>query len=227
LMVYDAAIEAIVNGIKLILIVSENVPIKDCAKILEYSRRYNCRVIGPASIGVLNVGVGKLGSIGCLSEKDMFLKGNVGIISKSGGMCSETSLILTQQGIGQSTVVGIGGEVIVGSNFTDILDLFQNDEGTKAVVIYGEIGGVYEEEVAEMIKKKKFTKPVIGFISGKFAESVSRSVSFGHAGAIIENDIGKLEPKKKVLKEAGVLVADYHHQIPELVKKALKSSNGI
>ncbi|MBC8500722.1 MAG: succinate--CoA ligase subunit alpha [Nanoarchaeota archaeon] len=222
LMVYDAALEAILNGIKTVVIITENVPVKDTTKLVEYAKRYNARIIGPASVGVLSVGVGKLGSIGGAEEKRMYSKGNVGIISKSGGMCAETALILTQENLGQSTIIGIGGDVIIGTTFTDILELFEEDKETEVVVLYGETGGLYEEQVADMIKKKEFTKPVIAFISGKFMETIDKSLSFGHAGAIIEHGIGKADDKKKILKEAGVLVADYHDQMPELVKKALK-----
>ncbi len=221
IVVFDAAIEAMNNGIKTIVIVTENVPLKDSVRLFEYAQQNNCLLIGPSSIGVINLGVGKLGAIAGSKEDDMFRKGNVGVISKSGGMCSETSLILTQNGLGQSTVVGIGGEVIIGSTFTDILSLFEKDKDTKIVVIYGEIGGLYEEQIAQMIKEKKFTKPIVAFISGKFVESIPRNLSFGHAGAIIENNIGSAETKKKLLKEAGVLVADYHYQIPDLVKSKL------
>lgn len=221
LMVYDAAIEAMDAGIKTVLIVTENMPIKDSAKLIEYAKENDCMVIGPSSVGVLNVGVGKIGSIGGADEKRMYSKGRVGIISKSGGMCAETALILTQQDIGQSTVIGIGGDVIIGSRFVDILKLFEDDEDTDIVVIYGETGGLYEEQVAEMVKKGEFTKPIVAFVSGKFVESIEKNVSFGHAGAIIEHGIGKTENKKIILRKAGILVADYHDEIPGLVKEAL------
>jgi succinyl-CoA synthetase alpha subunit len=222
LMVFDAAMEAISAGIKTIVIVTENVPVKDSAKLIEFAKKYNSRIIGPASVGVLRSGISKVGSIGGPEEKNMYSKGNIGIISKSGGMCAETALILTQQGIGQSTVVGIGGDAIIGSTFSDILKLFENDDETEVVVIYGETGGLYEEQIATMIKTKEFTKPVVAFISGRFIENVERSLAFGHAGAIIEHGIGKTPNKKKVLKEAGVLVADYHYEIPALARKALE-----
>lgn len=222
LMVLAAALEAIDAGIKTLIIIAENVPVKDSALILEHARNKDCRIIGPSSIGVLNTKLGKLGSIGKPQESKMFSPGKVGIISKSGGMCAETALVLTQKGIGQSSIVGIGGDVIVGTNFVDALELFEQDGQTEAVVIFGEIGGFYEHQMAEMVKSKKFTKPVIAFISGQFAEKIGRSLALGHAGAIIEGDQTTARAKKKALKEAGVLVADYHYQIPELVKQALK-----
>lgn len=221
LAVLSAAKEAIAADIKTVVIIAENVPVKDSALILEEAREKNCRVVGPSSIGILNTKLGKIGSIGKAQESKMYSPGNIGIISKSGGMCAETALVLTQAGLGQSTVVGIGGDVIAGSNFVDILELFEKDEETKAVVIFGEIGGFYEHQIAEMVKDKKFTKPVIAFISGLFAEKLGRSLALGHAGAIIEGGQTTATAKKKILKEAGILVADYHHQIPQLVKQAL------
>jgi len=222
LMVLAAALEALDAGIKTLVIIAENVPVKDSALILEHARNKECRIVGPSSIGILNNKLGKLGSIGKPQESKMFSPGNVGIISKSGGMCAETALVLTQKGFGQSSIVGIGGDVIVGTNFADVLEMFEKDEETKAVVIFGEIGGFYEHQIADMVKSKKFTKPVIAFISGQFAEKLNRSLALGHAGAIIEGDLTTARVKKKALKEAGVLVADYHYQIPELVEQALK-----
>lgn len=221
LMVFNAAIEAMNAGVKIIIIIAENVPVKDAALIIEHARVTGCRVLGPSSIGVLNMSLGKLGSIGKPQESKMYSKGSVGIISKSGGMCAETALALTQDGIGQSTIVGIGGDVLIGTNFVDVLELFEEDDETEAVVIFGEIGGFYENQIAQMVTDKKFTKPIVAFISGQFAEKLGRSLALGHAGAIIEGELTTAKAKKKILREAGVLVADYHYQIPELVKKAL------
>lgn len=221
LSVLDAATEAINAQIKTIIIVTENVPVSDSAKIFEKSKRAGCRIIGPSSIGILNTRLGKVGSIGKPQESRMYSQGSIGIVSKSGGMCAETALILTQVGLGQSTVVGIGGDVIVGSNFVDMLELFEHDAQTEAVVLFGEIGGFYENQVAEVVQEKKFTKPVVAFISGQFAESLERNVALGHAGAIIEGSQTTAKAKKQLLKAAGVLVADYHYQIPELVRKVL------
>ena len=221
LMVLDAALEAINAGVKVLVIITENVPVPDSAKLIEQAKFFNCKVIGPSSVGVLNTRLGKLGSIGKPQESKMYSPGNVGIISKSGGMCAETALVLTQKGLGQSTVVGIGGDVLIGCDFVDILKMFEQDEETKAVVFFGEIGGTYEQQVAEAIKTKQFTKPLVAFISGQFAEKIGRSLALGHAGAIIYKGTDTAQSKKKVLKKAGVLVADYHYQIPDLVNMAL------
>ncbi|MFT4303779.1 MAG: succinate--CoA ligase subunit alpha [Candidatus Woesearchaeota archaeon] len=221
LMVYDACMEAIHNDIKLILIVTENVPVYDTTRIIEAAKSNNCTIIGPSSIGILDTRFGKLGSIGSLKHT-MYSKGNVAIISKSGGMCAETASILTKQGIGQTLIIGIGGDQLIGTSFADIIPILENDKETKAIVIYGEIGGSYEEELAQYIKKNKPKKPIIAYISGQFAEKIPRSVALGHAGAIIENGKGTANEKKQILKKSGIIVADYHHDIPQLVKKVLK-----
>lgn len=224
LAVFVAAMEAMDSGIKTIIIIAENVPVKDSALILERARELNCLVLGPSSIGVSNSKLGKLGSIGNPKDSKVFSPGNVGIISKSGGMCAETASVLTQKGIGQSTIVGIGGDVIVGTNFVDVLAMFEKDEDTQAVVIFGEVGGFYEHQIVDIVKSKEFTKPVIVYISGQFVEKLGRSLALGHAGAIIEGDQTTARAKKKALKDAGVLVADYHYQIPKLVSQSLRAS---
>lgn len=224
-MVYDAAMEAMKNNIKMIVIVTENVPIKDSALLVEYARNVGTRIIGPSSVGILSPRAGKLGSIASAKEKKMFTKGHVGIISKSGGMCAETALVLSQHGIGQSTVIGIGGDVIAGSTYCDLLELFEQDNETYAVVLFAEIGGTYEEQAAKMIMRGEFTKPVVAFVSGVFAQNIPRSLALGHAGAIIENGSGSADEKKKKFRKAGAFVTDYHYEIPLLVKKALAQRN--
>ncbi len=221
LLVLDAAYEAIDAGLALVIIITENVPIKDAAKLVAHADRKGCRIVGPSSVGIISPGRGKLGVIGSAKEKDMYRPGRIGVISKSGGMCAETSRLLTKAGLGQSTVIGVGGDVVAGTTFADLLLLFEKDDETDAVVLFGEIGGAYEEIAAEMIKAGRVTKPVVAFISGRFAESMGAGLALGHAGAIVEEGFGTAQEKKKALREAGVLVADYHHDIPLLVKQAL------
>jgi len=141
----------------------------------------------------------------------------VGIISKSGGMASETAWILTKNRIGQSTVVGIGGDILVGLTFADAMEEFEKDEQTKAVVLFGEIGGTYEEEAAEYIKKGGFTKKVVAFISGLFAESLPAGTKLGHAGAIVYGDKGSYQSKIASLKSAAVTIAKTPDEIPSLL----------
>ncbi|MAG47656.1 succinate--CoA ligase subunit alpha [archaeon] len=212
----EAAFEAIENNIPLINLISEQIPIHDTSKILQYAKEKNIRIVGPSSIGIISPGKAKIGYIGG-SENKSFLQGNVGIISKSGGMCSETALILKQKNIGQSTVLGTGGDELLGTDFVDALKLFRDDKETKAIVLFGEIGGSYEEEAAKYIIETKYEKPVIAFISGKFTSQFP-NITFGHAGAIIEGNKGTRENKIKELKKAGVLIAEVHHEIADLVK---------
>lgn len=223
LMVKDAALEAIGNGIRLINILTERVPIQDTAYIINTAKKHKARIIGPSSIGIISPGAGKIGAIGGSDPHQIYTKGPVGVISKSGGMCAELSLILTQAGFGQSTVVGIGGDVIIGTTYAELLKLFAKDSETKAIVMYGEIGGTYEEEVGQWITDNKFSKPVVAFIAGRFAQTyLPHGESLGHAGAIIEGKRGTIESKAKALKKAGVTVVQAPYEIPVVLRKALK-----
>jgi succinyl-CoA synthetase alpha subunit len=134
----------------------------------------------------------------------VFQPGPVGVISKSGGMTSELSSILTQAGIGQSTALGIGGDVLVGSDFADIMELFEEDPSTKVVVLFGEVGGTFEEQAAQMVLEKRFTKPVVAFVAGKFSRDLPQGTTLGHAGAIVSEGKGGWDSKMRLLKKAGV-----------------------
>jgi len=216
--VFGALKEAIENKIPLINVLTEHVPILDTAKAVALAKQAGVRIVGPSSIGIISPGLGKLGSIGGDDPRGVFSKGSVGVISKSGGMASEISWILTKNGVGQSTVVGIGGDVLIGSAFADLMEEFEKDEQTKAVVLFGEIGGTYEEEAAELIKSGKFGKIVVAFISGLFAESLPQGTKLGHAGAIIYGEKGSYKSKIKSLESAGVAIAKTPDEIPELIK---------
>jgi succinyl-CoA synthetase alpha subunit len=178
------------------------------------------RVIGPASIGIISPGLGKVGSIGSGEIKNVFTAGPVGIISKSGGMVAELAYVLTHAGYGQSTAVGIGGDIIAGSDYVDLLPLFEADPETKAVVMFGEVGGTYEEDVADFMKAGKFTKPVIAIVGGRFTEKLAQGVVLGHAGAIVSKGKGGYDSKIMALKDAGILVAETIEQIPSLLERA-------
>lgn len=208
--------EAIISKIPLINVLTEHIPIKDTAKAIALAKQNGVRIVGPSSIGIISPGIGKVGSIGGDDPRGVYSKGNVGIISKSGGMASEVSWILTKNGIGQSTVVGIGGDILIGSTFADLLLDFEKDEQTKAVVLFGEIGGTYEEEAAEFIRRR-FTKPVVAFVSGLFAENLPSGTKLGHAGAIIYGEKGSYKSKINSLKSAGVKIAKTPDEIPSLL----------
>lgn len=214
---YGAIEEAIKSKILLINVLTEHIPIQDTAKAIALAKKVGVRIVGPSSIGIISPGIGKVGSIGGDDPRGVFSKGSVGVISKSGGMASEVSWILTKHGIGQSTVVGIGGDILVGSSFADLMEEFEADKQTKAVVLFGEIGGTYEEEAAEMIKSGGFTKKVVAFISGLFAESLPHGTKLGHAGAIVYGEKGSYKSKIESLKSAGVSLAKTPDEIPSLL----------
>ena len=222
--VFEAIKEAIESKIALINIFTEHVPIADTAKAIAMARKNGVRIVGPSSMGIISPGVGKVGQIGGEDPRGVCSKGSVGVISKSGGMASEVSWILTKNGIGQSTVVGIGGDILVGSSFADLMEEFEKDPQTSAVVLFGEIGGTYEEEAADYIRGKgkagrgKFSKKVVAFISGLFAESLPQGTKLGHAGAIVYGEKGSYKSKINSLKEAGVSLAKTPDEIPNLLK---------
>lgn len=216
-----AIFEAIEAKVPLINIISEGVPVKDVAQSVWKARQEKVRLVGPSSIGIISPGKAKIGSIGGGEPDKVFRPGKVGVISKSGGMSSEISQVLSQAGLGQSTVIGIGGDIIVGSTYADLLALFEKDGQTRAVVIFGEPGGTYEEEAAEALKDGRFTKPLIAFIVGEFSEMLPQGVAIGHSGAIIEGERGTPRGKKEALRKAGARVAETLDEIPGLVKKAL------
>jgi succinyl-CoA synthetase alpha subunit len=217
----DAAIEAISNGIKLINIITERVPIHDVADLHSYALNSKARVVGPTSVGILTPGRCKLGPIGGTNPDFQFKPGRVGIISKSGSMTSETAWVLCQAGLGISTALSLGGDVIACSTFADILPLFEDDPDTDGVVMFGEPGGVYEEQAAALVKNGGFTKPLVAFIAGKFADAMPSGITFGHAGAIMERGMGSPKAKVETLRASGVLVADVHHEVAPLIRNAI------
>jgi len=219
----DAVFEAISNGIKLINVITEGIAISDTVQMIRYAQLNNARIVGPSSIGIISPEEFRFGVVGGSKEnvEKIYKKGSIGVISKSGGMTNESAWIVRQAGLGQSTVIGIGGDVILGTTFADLLLLFEKDDQTKGVVIFGEPGGNYENQIADLIKDKKFTKPIAAFIAGKFTENMPHGMKFGHAGVLLEGESTTPHYKIKVLREAGVLVADRHDQIGELIKSAI------
>lgn len=222
LFVRGACVEAIDAGIKLILIVSEKVPAGDEAYIFAYAQKNQAQIIGPSSVGLICPGRQiKIGSIGGATPDRVFPPGDIAIISKSGGMTSEIGLHLKNHGLGVSWAVGIGGDRIIGTDYVDFLQALEADKNTRGSVIFGELGGTYEEKLAEAVKTGKIKKPVVAFIAGEFTQTLPSEVQFGHAGAIIEGEKGKPDYKRQVLKEAGVQVAEEFDQIADLLKGAI------
>lgn len=218
----SAVKEALEAGIKFVLTGAEKVPTKDSAEIYALTKKYKAAVIGPSSVGLISPHNHiKIGAIGGATPDRVFSKGNIAIVSKSGGMTSETGLLLKNHDLGVSWVVGIGGDRIISTDFADFLLELEKDLKTKASIIFGELGGTYEERVAELIKRGKIKKPVIAFIAGEFTKSLPSDVQFGHAGAIIEGGRGLPEHKRKILRESGALVADNFDDIPFLARKII------
>ena len=221
LMCLEAVLEAIEAKIPMVHIFVEKVPIFDTARILSAAGRRGVHILGPASVGAISPGVGKIGSIGGPNPDGVFSRGYVGVISKSGGMCSELGLLLTSGGFGQSTVVGIGGDLLAGMTFSDLLLEFEDDVETKVVVAFGEVGGSSEVEAAKLIVEGKFTKPFIVFLAGKFAEKLPRDTALGHAGAIVGLE-ATMQEKSKILRDSGAIVAENFEDIPILIKKVIR-----
>lgn len=210
----DAIMEAAAAGIKLIVCITEGIPVIDMTRAMLVVHEHGARLIGPNCPGMCTPGQGKIGII----PYQIFTPGPVGFISRSGTLTYEVVALLTEAGLGQSTCIGIGGDPIIGSTFADYLKLFEADPGTKAVVMCGEIGGSDEEDAAEFIKT--MSKPVVAFVSGRTAPAGKR---MGHAGAIISGNTGTAQGKVAALHAANVPVADTIFDIPDMVKKALTS----
>lgn len=218
----DAAFEAIDNGIKLVLIVTERLPRKDVAQILEFARMKGTRVIGPNSMGLISPGKSKLGSVGGPPDDTAksFAPGPVGLMSRSGGMTTELANVLTQNGLGQSTAVSVGGDPILGSTFVDLLPDFEADPETRALVLFCEPGGTMEADLSRHIRDKGSRLPIVAFVAGRFVDDMPGR-RFGHAGAIVHGRADTTAEKIRLMREAGILVADELSQVPELVKESI------
>ncbi len=221
-MVKGAALEALDNGIKLLVIITERVPRKDVIEFLEAAAEKEARVIGPNTLGLISPDIVKLGMAGGPVEdvKKAYMPGSVGIASRSGGMTTEIANLLTTHGIGQSTCVGVGGDPVVGSNFLDLIPLFDEDPDTKAVVLFCEPGGVIEENLAELVTTKKISIPILAFIAGRFVDSMP-GVRFGHAATIVEGERGSAKGKIASFKKAGIQVAESFSDIVTILKDFL------
>lgn len=219
---YDAVMEAIGNGIKLILIITERIPRHDVAQFLAAAKEANCTIVGPNSVGILSPDERvKLGAIGGDNVERCFVPGEVGVISRSGGMTAECSWMVKRAGFGVSTSVSIGGDPLIGSPPKAILSIFEKDPKTKAVVMWGEPGTTYEEDVADFIKEGGFTKPLIAYIAGKFVEDMPEGTVFGHAASVIEGEMGKPSKKIATLKDVGAHLAKNFNETIEILQKLL------
>ena len=213
----DAILEASEAGIKLVIAISEGVPTLDMVRITPYLRKKGTKLIGSNCPGLISPDESLVGIL----PANIFLKGDIGLISRSGTLTYEMVNQLTTSGLGQSTCVGIGGDPVAGLYFQELLQLFEDDPDTNAIVLIGEIGGDAEERAAQFIKDH-VTKPVVAFIAGQSAPPGKR---MGHAGAIISSGSGTAEEKILAFENAGVPVARTPGEIPELLKKLLKKEH--
>ncbi len=211
----DAAMESMAAGIKTVVVISEHLPLHDELKLMKHAQECGATVVGPNTFGLISPGRCKMG----IMPNAIYKSGPVGIAARSGTLSYEVADSLTQADLGQSTVVGLGGDRVVGLSFVDVIRLFANDDHTEALVLVGEIGGSAEEEAAEYLKT--IDLPTVAYLAGKSAPPGKR---MGHAGAIIERGRGTFEGKVKALSQAGCLVAEFPWEVPQLVAQALKKS---
>ena len=219
---YDAVMESLSNGIKIVVVITERIPKHDVAKFLNAGREAGAVILGPNSVGVItpadNV---KVGAIGGDSPQRCFQPGCVGVISRSGGMSAECSWMVKRVGMGVSTCVSIGGDPLIGTPPKEILAMFEKDAETKAVVLWGEPGTSYEEDVADFVHEGGFTKPLIAYVAGNFVENMPEGTVFGHAASIIEGNVGRPSEKKEELKKVGAFVAEDFNEIISILQEKL------
>jgi succinyl-CoA synthetase alpha subunit len=209
----DAAFEALENGIRLLVLIPEHIPVQDAIAIVTRAQDVGAVVIGPNTFGVISPGEGtKVG----IMPNHIYRPGPVGLIARSGTLSYEIAFQLSQAGIGQTTVVGMGGDPVVGQNFVSVLEHFRDDAETQAVVLVGEIGGSAEEDAAQYLAQ--FGKPVVAYLAGRAAPPGKR---MGHAGAIIERGRGTLESKERALRSAGATVVSMPWEVADAVRRAL------
>jgi len=212
----DAIMEAADAGIPLVVCITDGIPTLDMVTVLSYLKEKPTRLIGPNCPGLISPGKCKVG----LMPGDIHMPGNVGVVSRSGTLTYEAVAQLTEQNIGQSTCIGVGGDPLIGTTFVDVLRLFEKDDQTKLVVLIGEIGGTAEQEASEVITKE-MSKPVISFVAGSTAPPGRR---MGHAGAIITGSSGTAKEKIAVLSDAGVAIASSPAEIGIVARKVMESS---
>lgn len=216
----DAALEAMEGRIRLLVLIADHVPIHDVMVLSGWAREVGTTFIGPNCAGIVSPGAAAVGMLGgnVVTARRFFLPGSVGVVSRSGGLAAAAAYMLTMHGVGQSTVVHVGGDAIVGMRLPDVLLEFERDPRTQAIVIVGEIGSVQEEDSAELVVSGAISKPVFAFINGAAAIGNTR---FSHAGAIVEAGRGSYASKKEAFARAGIAVVDSLDALPTVVAQHL------
>jgi succinyl-CoA synthetase alpha subunit len=234
----DAVFEAIENGVKLIVIVTERIPRRDVAEMVELATLRGARIIGPNCLGIIVPDVIKMGGIGgpAKNAAQAYTPGPIGVISRSGGMTTEMSSTLSAAGLGQSTAVSIGGDAIIGSTYAELMPLFDADEQTRGIVIYTEPGGRMEAELARWVTDKHEARrargvtgderlPIVAFMAGRFMDEMP-GMSFGHAGTIVEGIQDTASEKIARLAQAGIAVAERIEDIPGMIRERITGTAG-
>jgi succinyl-CoA synthetase alpha subunit len=220
----DAVLEAIVRGIKLIVIVTERIPRRDVAQMVELADRNGARIIGPNCLGLIVPEICKMGGIGgpAKDAAKAYTPGSIGVMSRSGGMTTEISSTLTAAGLGQSTAISIGGDAIIGSTYAELMPEFEADEQTDAIVIYTEPGGRMEAQLSDWVAENESRLPIVAFMAGRFMDDEEmQGMSFGHAGTIVEGKEDTATEKIARLEAAGIPVVERIDEIPDAVKDKL------
>ena len=210
----DAALEAVEAGMNPVVVITEGIPVRDTIELVARAEQLDTTVVGPNTPGLIKAGESKMG----IMPNQVFKRGSVGIISRSGTLFYEIAAHVTNQGLGESTCVGLGGDPVVGLDYIELLKWFENDAETKAVALIGEIGGDAEEKAADFIASGGFTKPVSAYIAGRAAIPGKR---MGHAGAIIQGTAGTADSKINALRGAGAAIGEQPIDVAKALKKAL------
>jgi succinyl-CoA synthetase alpha subunit len=210
----DAALEAIEAGMNPVVVITEGIPVRDTIELVAQAKQLDTTVVGPNTPGLIKAGESKMG----IMPNQVFKRGSVGIISRSGTLFYEIAAHVTNQDLGESTCVGLGGDPVVGLDYIELLKWFENDAETRAVALIGEIGGDAEEKAADFIASGGFTKPVAAYIAGRAAIPGKR---MGHAGAIIQGAAGTAESKMNALRGAGATIGEQPIDVAKALKKAL------
>ena len=218
--VKSAAIEAIEAGVPLLALIADRVPLYDVLEICEIAEEFGAKFVGPNTVGVMSPEKAVLGMMGgnAQTAKSWFHSGNVGIVSRSGGLSASTGYYVCQTGVGISTICHVGGDSVIGLTFPEVAEMFEKDDETALIVMIGEIGGSQEEQVADLIESGKVTKPIVAYIGGKAAQSGTR---YSHAGAIVEGGRGTWQGKVDRLREVGANVVEQFSDIPQKVKEII------